>query len=274
MLRIFFKSLMTLLVFILLTLVTQVGGIIFLLFKFSFAFAKKKLSYPYKIFIFIAVYTILTFTLIPFLASKYGRVPLPYFASKEIPLKPLNFAFCLLNRNYVRPQLKKVLVETAQKMNKIYPHTIICYLDTGFPFIDRFPLLPHLSHHDGKKADLAFCYLNSSTREAILDNAPSWTGYGVFEAPKKGENNRTLACKKQGYWQYDFAKYIGFSLSSEMTLDEVRTKRLLQLLITAPSIQMILIEPHLKSRLGISSNKVRFQGCHSVRHDDHIHVQL
>ena len=32
--------------------------------------------------------------------------------------------------------------------------------------------------------------------------------------------------------------------------------------------------PHLKARLGLNSNKVRFHGCHAVRHDDHFHVQL
>ena len=29
-------------------------------------------------------------------------------------------------------------------------------LDGGFPFLDGFPLLPRLSHDDGRKLDLAF----------------------------------------------------------------------------------------------------------------------
>ncbi len=33
-------------------------------------------------------------------------------------------------------------------------------------------------------------------------------------------------------------------------------------------------KPHLKTRLKLSSAKIRFHGCQAVRHDDHIHVQL
>ena len=36
----------------------------------------------------------------------------------------------------------------------------------------------------------------------------------------------------------------------------------------------IFIEPHLKQRLGIKNQKVRFHGCGAVRHDDHIHLQI
>ena len=260
--------------FALLTLLTQVGGVIYLLCKISFQFTKKRLRFAHKLLIFISIYFLLTFTLIPFLASKFGRVPLPYFASAEVPLKPINVVLCLLNRTYVKPELKKVLIATAQKMNQKYSNTVICYLDTSFPFLDKFPLLPHLSHHDGKKADLAFCYVDTKTGEQILDSAPSWIGYGIFETPKQGESNQTLACKKNGYWQYDFAKYLGFPFIASMKMDETRTKSLVNFLANSPQIRMILIEPHLKNRLGLLSGKIRFQGCHSVRHDDHIHVQL
>lgn len=197
-----------------------------------------------------------------------------YHIGKEIPLKPLNFAFCLLNRNYVKPELRKVLIATAQKMIQKHPNTITCYLDTSFPFWDKFPLLPHLSHYDGKKADLAFYYKNADSGEEIVNNAPAWLGYGIFEEPRKGEVNKTVDCQKKGNWQYDYPKYIGFSFTEKMKLDEVRTKSLLNFLAESPQIRMILIETHLKNRLQISSGKIRFQGCHSVRHDDHIHLQL
>lgn len=37
----------------------------------------------------------------------------------------------------------------------------------------------------------------------------------------------------------------------------------------------IFIEKHLEERLRLSSHsKIRQAGCHSVRHDDHIHIQL
>jgi hypothetical protein len=41
-----------------------------------------------------------------------------------------------------------------------------------------------------------------------------------------------------------------------------------------PSIEKVFIEPHLKNRLQLTSPKVRFQGCHAARHDDHVHVQV
>ncbi len=270
----FLKLLYSAIIFSLLTLLTQVGGIIFLLCKFFFKIMKVKWKFVHKSLIFVCMYLLLTFTLIPFLASKLGRVPLPYFATTDVPLKPLNIGFGLLNRNYVKPELRNLLIETAQQMQKKHPETIICYLDACFPFWNKFPLLPHLSHNDGKKADLAFCYADVATNEAINDSAPAWFGYGIFEDPKKGESNKNMECKQNGHWQYDFTKYVGFSLSKPMKLDAPRTKTLLTLLTNQSKIGMILIEPHLKNRMKLSSAKIRFQGCHSVRHDDHIHIQL
>lgn len=57
---------------------------------------------------------------------------------------------CFLNRHYVRPELKKTAKETALRMNEKFPGTTVRYLDANFPFLNNFPLLPHLSHHDGK----------------------------------------------------------------------------------------------------------------------------
>jgi hypothetical protein len=48
----------------------------------------------------------------------------------------------------------------------------------------------------------------------------------------------------------------------------------MQTLLAEPAVQKILIEPHLKERLRLQSSKVRFQGCHAARHDDHVHVQI
>ena len=39
-------------------------------------------------------------------------------------------------------------------------------------------------------------------------------------------------------------------------------------------IEKVFIEPHLKTRLNLTSNKIRFHGCQAVRHDDHIHLQV
>ena len=56
--------------------------------------------------------------------------------------------------------------------------------------------------------------------------------------------------------------------------DIKKTKELVRLFASQPVIGKIFIEPHLKTRLNLTSNKVRFHGCKAVRHDDHVHVQL
>ncbi|HEY9195674.1 MAG TPA: hypothetical protein VIM77_05395, partial [Mucilaginibacter sp.] len=56
--------------------------------------------------------------------------------------------------------------------------------------------------------------------------------------------------------------------------DSVRTKSLVEIFAAENSIGKIFIEPHLKSRLKLTTHKIRFHGCRAVRHDDHIHVQL
>lgn len=51
-------------------------------------------------------------------------------------------------------------------------------------------------------------------------------------------------------------------------------KSALQILIEDKRVEKLFIEPHLKTRLRVESPKIRFQGCRSARHDDHIHFQL
>ena len=72
-------------------------------------------------------------------------------------------AYCALNRHYVAPELKKVLFDLSAQMDREYPGTTTLILDANFPFISGFPLLPHLSHSDGQKVDLAFFYQKDGT---------------------------------------------------------------------------------------------------------------
>lgn len=181
---------------------------------------------------------------------------------------------CVLNRHYVRPDLKSSIQSAAKNISQEYPNTTISYLDANFPFCDGFPLLPHLSHNDGKKMDIAFLYKDKYGNE--LDNkAPSFIGYGVYEAPKKSEYNMPENCKNKGFWQYSILeKFVPQWNKNKMVFDEDRTKSLIQLLIKEPATSKIFIEPHLKTRMALNSNKVRFHGCRAVRHDDHIHLQI
>ena len=132
--------------------------------------------------------------------------------------------------------------------------------------MDGFPLLPHLSHKDGRKLDLAYFYQRKSSHEAV-DFSPSWLGYWFYEQPA---SPKEAACNGQKSWlRWDFAwlqpRYAAYEIDVE------RTRTLVQLL--AQDAQKILLEPHLQTRLGVESPIIRFQGCRAARHDDHIHVQ-
>lgn len=180
----------------------------------------------------------------------------------------------MLNSHYVRPALRQTALDVATQMNHQFPGTIVNYLDGGFPFINKFPLVPHLSHNDGKKLDLAFCYIDNRTGQTT-NRAPSIIGYGISEQPRANEVNTTAMCTSKGYWQYNFMMtIIPQGNKRYFTFDSVRTKELVNHFAAASPIGKIFIEPHLKKRLCLISNKIRFHGCQAVRHDDHIHVQL
>lgn len=220
----------------------------------------------------MVLYCLATFAVVPIIASPLGRVRLPITETHH--LKPLTILTCLLNRNYVKPELRQTAFEVAIQMNHKFPGTSVNFLDGNFPFINKFPLIPHLSHNDGKKLDLAFCYRDAETGTAT-NKSPSFIGYGICEEPLPGENNTANFCAEKGYWQYSFlTKVIPQGNKQHFLLDTDRTKELVNHFAAQPSIGKIFIEPHLVARLNLLSNKIRFHGCQAVRHDDHIHIQL
>jgi hypothetical protein len=254
-----------------------VGGLIFLISLPTHRFINNKIKHKWgrhllKCASFLFLYLIATLAIIPLIAKPLGRVPMPVIQTNG--LQPLNVITCLLNRHYVRPALHQTAGEVARQMNHQFPGTIVNYLDAGFPFINNFPLVPHLSHDDGKKLDLAFCYIDNRTGQPS-NQAPSIVGYGISEQPHANEVSTAAICAGKGYWQYSFMMtIIPQGNKRYFTFDSSRTKKLVNLFAAAPAIGKIFIEPHLKTRLGITSNKIRFHGCQAVRHDDHIHVQL
>lgn len=264
---------------IILTILTQVGGIIWLLcfpfFKLIKEKVQKKVEYlSYQILLFITVYLIICNTIVPFFAKKLGRIPLPVFESEYV--KPLNLMTCVMNRHYVTPLLRKTLEQSAIEFEEQYPLGIVTYLDANFPFITGFPLLPHRSHHDGEKVDLAFFYKNTHSQLPMYGKSVTAFGYGIFEEPKGYEINMYQRCKNKGAWQYDVLKYFASNRRrKKMQFDEERTKALIQIIHQKTSIEKIFLEPHLKIRLGLEKyDKIRFHGCKAVRHDDHLHIQL
>lgn len=266
-------------IFIFLTILTQVGGVIYVIYLLLKYFAKKhseKLAqFTYRLLLFITIYLAFTFLIIPPIARQFGRVPMPSIATNKTPVKPLNLLTVLLNRHYVSPRLIEGISLVANELQNEFPNVSINYLDANFPFINGFPLLPHLSHNDGRKLDLTFLYKDKQTGKTVGGN-PSWMGYGVFENPRKGELDQPNICRKKGYWQYGFLEYITPQWKKDrIVVDEPKTKRLLELLAKNKVIKKIFIEPHLKTRWGLKRyNKIWYHGCHAVRHDDHIHVQL
>jgi len=219
--------------------------------------------------IFSVLYSISSLLIVPPVAKHFGRVPMPW----QGDVRPLNIATCLLNRHYVKPALREAVLASASAVRKKYPGTVTNYLDGCFPFYNGFPLMPHLSHNDGRKLDIAFFYTDVNGVKS--DDSPSWIGYGVYEGPREHEENYPLQCKAKGYWQYGILEQVASQRNkNRYKFDAQRTAYLVNVLSKQSAIHKIFIEPHLKTRLALSSPKIRYHGCQAVRHDDHIHVQL
>lgn len=273
----FIRIIAKIFIFCVLTILTQIGGVIYILSLLIHQYIENKTQNKFlrsllKTTVFLVLYLTATLFIVPFIAKPFGRVALPL--TKTENLQPLNIMTCLLNRHYVKPVMKQTVIEVTNQLNELYPNTTLNYLDANFPFIDNFPLFPHLSHNDGKKLDLSFFYLDSKTGQKT-DECPSFVGYGICEEPISTEINTPELCNNRGYWQYSFMrKIIPQGAKADYLFDSERTKAVVNLFASKKTIAKIFIEPHLQTRLGLTNNKVRFHGCQAVRHDDHIHIQL
>ena len=98
-----------------LTIITQIGGIAWIINFAFFRWVKKGNSKWTKFSSFFVLYLLLTFLIIPIFAKISGRVPLPITKSNN--LIPHNYITPLLNRHYVKPRLKTQLLELADKTN-------------------------------------------------------------------------------------------------------------------------------------------------------------
>lgn len=260
------KILAGILIFITLTIITQVGGIVYLIALSIKCYWKTDMKFSFLI-AFSVLYLIITFFIIPFTAPFFGREKVRHAEN----INPVNYMTVIFNRNYVTPKLNDLLSETAKRLQGT--EIKLSYLDANFPFINKFPLLPHLSHCDGKKIDLSLIY--EDNKGQISEKQKSVSGYGVFEVPKSSEFNQPERCQQSGYWQYDYPKYLTFgTINQELLFSEDGTRKLIKQLLKSSDIGKIFIEPHLKQRLGLQHSKVRNHGCKAVRHDDHIHIQL
>ena len=254
-----------------LTILTQVGGLVYLLsvIVFDYIWKPKQRRWLKRNTLFLSLYLFATFVMVPALATLSGRKALPINGDH---IKSQNYFTVLANRRYVDEPLYDLLKEVGTDFHglKALGKRKVLYLDANFPFFDGFPLLPHLSHDDGKKVDLCLRYRTSSD-DRVSNKVPAIIGYGVYEEPKPGEVETN--CKASNPW-YNASRIFGFRTDGDsLVFDEQETKKLIDILIRK-NISKIFIEPHLKQRLKLASPKVRFHGCHAVRHDDHIHVEI
>jgi hypothetical protein len=249
---------------IILTALTQVGGLIFiasLVLCHLFGFSDNLWR------IFPAVYVLTCLFLVPKVAPFFGREKVV----ETNNLKKTHWLYALLNRNYVTPEMNAFLLDVSEEL--VVDGVQINVLDANFPFFNGFPLLPHLSHNDGKKIDLSLVY--ETDLGEITNLQKSRSGYGVFEGSKEGEYNQVEKCKSAGYFQYDYPRYLTFGkINEELKFSEEGTKLLIGNVLKDARTSKVFLEPYLVKRLGVEHPKMRFHGCGAVRHDDHVHIQI
>ena len=257
-----------------LTLLTQVGGMAWI----GTAVIARRLPGQRLVMLsaFVAIYAGLSLAAVS-IAPVFGRVALPCIANGQSLLAMQSPVYCALNRHYVSKPMYDVANELAADMNRQFPGTLTQALDASFPFLDGFPLLPHLSHNDGNKLDIAFYYGDPSTGQYIRGKTRSPIGYWGFEHP---EPVAELPCAGRhdvltGRWDMGWFQIF----NSVVVLDRARTRAALEWLTAQDEgrkagVTKVFIEPHLANSLGVKGDTLRFQGCRAARHDDHIHFQV
>jgi hypothetical protein len=169
-----------------------------------------------------------------------------------------------------RPRARDALAAMADRLAADFPGRRISYLDSGFPFFAWFPMLPHLSHGDGRKVDVALLFLDPGTGHPVHGRAPSPIGYWGYVLPARGA---VLPCDGRPSWlRWDFDWLQ--PLLPELHLDEAAQAALLKEMAESRQVVRVLAEPHLTARLGADHPKIRFQGCDAARHDDRIHGEF
>lgn len=263
-----------------LTVVSQVGGAVLLLSTLAVwsIFPSSRLrrfkALSVHVFVFALIYGACSLLLVPSLAKISGRVALPCFASEDVPYGALTPLTCALNRNYLVPGAANALKRMTQDVTAVHAGTVVSYLDAGFPFLDGFPMLPHLSHRSGHDLDLAFFYTDAAGTY-LPGKARSPIGYWGFEQPPA---DAKPPCADAGggltlRWDVGWLQ----PLLGPYRLDEARTAEMLGWLVRnggSHGVKGLIIEPYLAERFGVHSQLIRFQGCKAARHDDHIHVDF
>jgi hypothetical protein len=269
-------AILRLILFVFLTVVTQIGGIAMVV---SWLILRRLGQYSHGwrrraevVAAFAATYIVLSLLIVPPLAWLGGRVPLSCGFSTEGGYAAADSLYCILNRNYVDKRLSALMEALGKHMQATFPGTTTLYLDGNFPFFNGFPLIPHLSHSDGRKLDLAFYYTDAAG-QYIPGLTRSPIGYWAFEQPPAGDPGACGSKSSTLRWNVNWLQ----PLLPDWKLDVERTRAAVNWLVTTGAqmgVEKLYLEPHVTARLGVGSPLIRFQGCQAARHDDHIHLQI
>lgn len=240
-----------------LTLTTQLGGVAWIA---AMIMARGIVA---RLFAFALAYGAISIGAL-YAAPAFGREALPCLDGGDA-LAMRSPVFCLLNRHYVSHETAAVTRELVAHVAGRHSGTLTQVLDANFPFFEGFPLLPHLSHDDGRKVDLAF-YYRDQEGDYLRGRTRSPIGYWAFESegadcPDVALTLRWDMAWLQPYWH-------------DWMLEETRLKTALDWLANDARVEKVFVEPPLAERLGTDDPKIRFQGCRAARHDDHIHFQV
>ncbi len=139
------------------------------------------------------------------------------------------------------------------------------YMEASWPGGER-PMPPHLSHGDGREVDVALFFETLDGKP--MARPPTSSGYYAFEPRRGAESDPCAGHVRPG-------NNADPPANRTWSLDEIRTRTLIQVLLADSRVRRLLLEPHLKQRLGFSrEDRIRFPGCNTLRHDGHVHVDF
>src|SRR3954470_16282587 len=121
-------------VVVILTLLTQIGGLVMLLVWGVSRLALPRTMgawrcAPINALLFVVVYAAVSVLVVPPLAALGGRVPLPCRVQPDRAFAAGSVLLCALNRHYVVPDLVVLLSELSSEIDRAFPGTTTLFLD-------------------------------------------------------------------------------------------------------------------------------------------------